>query len=91
MEAEGRILPLHQADTGPAYGVVEGEAKERPRWPAIGGTSLLLALGILLPLPLRQRAYWSAVRCTYGLDAVGPGVSRRSDRSLPGQSARLGE
>lgn len=86
-----RILPLHQADAGPAYRVVEGEAEECPRRPAIGGATLLLALGILLPLPLRQRAYRSAVRCTYGLVAIGPGVSRRSDRGLPGQSSRLGE
>lgn len=52
--ADVRILPLHQADAGPAYRVVEGEAEECPRRPAVGGATLLLALGILLPLPLRQ-------------------------------------
>ena len=51
--AAQRILPLHQADAGPAYGVVEFEAEQSPGRPAVGVTALLLAFGILLPLLLR--------------------------------------
>ena len=55
--ADERILPLHQADAGPADGVVEGEAEQGSRGPAVARGSLLFALGVLLPLLLCQRAH----------------------------------
>lgn len=51
-----RILPFHEADAGPADGVVEVEAEESPLWPRVGRTALFFALGILLPFLLGQRA-----------------------------------
>lgn len=47
-----KILPFHQADAGPSDRVIEGEAEQRSGWPAVGGSSLLFAFGILLSLPL---------------------------------------
>lgn len=47
-----RILPLDEADAGPAYGVVEVEAEQSPLRSAVCITALFLALGILLPLLL---------------------------------------
>ena len=61
-----RILPLHQADAGSADGVVEIETEEGAGRPAVGTTALLLAFGILLPLPLGKRS-----------DGGGSGCGRR--------------
>lgn len=52
-----RILPFHEADAGPADGVVEVEAEESSLWPRVGRTALFFALGILLPFLLGQRAH----------------------------------
>lgn len=49
-----RILPLHDADAGPADGVLQRQTQQRPRRPGGCGRGLLLGLrAVVLSLPLR--------------------------------------
>lgn len=49
-----RILPLYDADAGPADGVLQREAQQRPRRPRGRRRRLLFGLGrVVLPLSLR--------------------------------------
>lgn len=53
-EGPERILPLHDADAGPADGVLEGETQQRSRRPRGCGRGLFLGLrAVVLSLPLR--------------------------------------
>ncbi len=85
-----RILPFHEADAGPADGVVEVEAEESSLWPRVGRTALFFALGILLPLLLGQRADRYPWRYRQGV-CGGRGRSRsRRSRAVGAHGAGVG-
>lgn len=87
-----RILPLHQANAGPAYRVVEGEAEEGPRRPVVGGATFVLALGVLLSLALGQGPHGCRPRrgvASHGRRGTSLGTAGGIDRSLPGQASRV--
>ncbi len=85
-----RILPFHEADAGPADGVVEVEAEESSLWPRVGRTALFFALSILLPLLLGQRADRYPWRYRQGV-CGGRGRSRsRRSRAVGAHGAGVG-